>query len=121
MIYTEFFGGNNNSKLVLNNSSFGLRYVVNKNSNSPIVTIYNNAGTANNVYATGYNQGALVVNGNVGIGTWTQNGLSSTGVNYIAPALGPLYSVTYGASPPNATINGYLKYHYTADARLGIA
>jgi len=121
MIYTEFFGGNNNSKLVLNNSSFGLRYVVNKNSNSPIVTIYNNAGTANNVYATGYNQGALVVNGNVGIGTWTQNGLSSTGVNYIAPALGPLYSVTYGASPPNATINGYLKYHYTVDARLGIA
>lgn len=120
MIYTEFFGGNNNSHLVLNNSSFGFRYVVNKNSNSPIVTIYNNAGTANNVFATGYNQGALILSANVAIGTWTQNGLSSTGVNYIAPNLGPLYSVTYGASPPNATINGYLKYHYTADARLGI-
>lgn len=124
MYYNAYISsGNQNFQWTcLNNSNFGVRFIVSKRTNNVLVTIYSKDGTVNQVFAQGYNNGGSVLASNLPIATWTQSGKGQNGVNYlVASPATLLYQNQQSPGPINPSIvNGYLNYHYVADARLGI-
>lgn len=124
MYYSAFIpSGNQNFQWTcLNNSNFGIRFIVSKRTNNVAVTVYSKDGTAGQVFAAGFNNGSPVLGSNLAISTWNQYAKGENGVDYlVASPATRLYENNQNPGPINpSVINGYLNYHYVADARLGI-
>lgn len=124
MYYSAYLSsGNQNFQYTcLHNSNFGIRFIVSKRTNNVTVTVYALNGTINTVFAQGYNNGVSVVATNLAIATWNQSGKGQNGVKYLVASPGSvLYQNNQSPGPiAQSIINGYLSYHYVADARLGI-
>jgi hypothetical protein len=124
MYYSAYVSsGNQNFQYTcLHNSNFGIRFIVSKRTNNVAIAVYAQNGTINEVFVQGYNNGGSVVSTNLGIATWNQSNKGQNGVNYLLASPGSvLYQNNQTPGPINTSIiNGYLSYHYVADARLGI-
>ncbi len=124
MYYSAYLSsGNQNFQYTcLHNSNFGIRFIVSKRTNNVTVTVYALNGTINTVFAQGYNNGVSVVATNLAIATWNQSGKGQNGVKYLVASPGSvLYQNNQSPGPiGQSIIDGYLSYHYVADARLGI-
>lgn len=119
----------------LQNSNYSIRFITTKRTNNSVISIYSTSnGQSNNVYALGYNSAVgnvlasnlTVVDNAPAVGLWSISGKGNSGVNFLLKnPTSTLYSydqdstITGPIQP--SIINGYLNYHYVADARLGIA
>lgn len=98
------------------NLSFGYAFRAIKRISSPIVTLYSTSGTSAAVSGVVSNIGGSSSTGDVAISNWTQAGLNSQAVYYIA---------TTGVSSPTIVgpvtrPDGYILFQATVDARLGV-
>ncbi len=95
---------------------FGWSYSTVKRS-VPTTTIYNSStGTAASVHSEIYNSGSLNAQADNTVATfWTLAANSSKSINYVVTGSGELVT---GISATNSS--GIIRYHYTADSRLGI-
>lgn len=95
---------------------FGFSYNTFKRA-VPSVTLYNSAtGTAGNVRSEAYTGGGLTAIANDTLATfWTVAANSTKNTNYVVTGAG---AIVVGASAVNSSC--IIRYHYVADARLGI-
>jgi len=106
--------GGNNSVIL---RSFGWPFKNIKRSVAPLVQTYSpTSGVAAAVRAFLRNNGASVADADVSLANWTETFFSSPGVSYATNTIAAQLT-TAGA---NSFPEGYILYHYTVDARLGL-
>lgn len=89
----------------------------------PVVTIFSETGGINTVLSRIWNNGTAVVNTNQNISLWNSTIGEKAARFLVATPDNRLYQnlqSTVPASIVNSMLNGYLSYHFVADARLGI-
>lgn len=102
---------------VLAVSPFMIEFQNYKRTSAPTVTLYHPDGTINSVEANLYYNGASTANGAVNSNRWSQNGRNGKGISYVPSGV----SATLLSNPLIAQPGtGYIQFHYTADARLGL-
>lgn len=94
--------------------NFQIQYRRNKRIATPTVTIYEPAGTINEVHVLVLAGGTPIVNAASSISLWSQAALGDKAVTYVPANPGtPLF-----ATGGSGIINGYIRFHYTIDARI---
>lgn len=99
--------------------SFGIEYNTVKRS-APVVTLYAENGTINNVTGYIYSEGVQINTGNIASTNWTQSSNGNKAIqflsNYVNNAAG---FISFGHLIGN-TSEAFISFHYQADARIGI-
>lgn len=121
-------GGINSQFTALANTDFYIQYNTAKRTSSPLVNLYSpNGSSAGNVLAQGFNNGALILNTVLAVSSWavTDDNKGNKGIRYIvvSPNAKLYDNQQTNANPAaivGAFINGYITYHFTSNALLGI-
>lgn len=88
---------------------------------NPNIVLYNPlSGAANNVEARIMSSGLVANSQGQPISKWVPLAVNTKGVNVSAALNGKNAIASFGGSPTDGGIHGFILFHYTADARLGI-
>jgi hypothetical protein len=117
-LFAEMLGVNSGGNNLVTPRSFGFPFKVIARTTNPTVQLYSPTdGTSGAVRIFLRNNGASVADGNLALsGNWTPLFLSSTGISYACTTVAPQQTNAGSNSFPE----GYILYHYTKDARLGL-
>jgi hypothetical protein len=96
--------------------SFGLEYNTVKRTTAPVVIIYSISGAGNAVRAFISNNGGSEPGNDVSTSNWVISFESDKAAFYLADTIAPLATLAQVAALPE----GFILYHYTIDARLGV-
>jgi hypothetical protein len=97
--------------------SWGIQYLTVKRT-TPALLLYNEAGTSGNVTGHIQSAGIGINNGSLSAANWTVTNAGQKSV--VLVNVNGSISLLQAASVGTIAIDGYITYHYTADARLGL-
>lgn len=116
-LYAEQLGAHSGGNNLVYPRGFGWPFKAPKRTTAPVIQFYSPvSGTAAAVRIYLRNAGGAVADADLTSGRWTQQFLSSTGVSYLANSVGGEQTTLGADSVPE----GYINFHYTIDARLGV-
>lgn len=106
-------GGNT----LLCTSPFSLQWRTEKRVNQSNIVFYNEAGTANALVAILYYNGSAVSSTTPGISAWSLSSVGDKYASYVPNSSSPTLATNAAVNLPSS---GYIRFHNTIDARLGI-
>lgn len=98
-------------------SPFSLQWRTEKRVNQSNIVFYNEAGTANALVAILYYNGSAVSSTLPGISAWSLASVGEKYAAYVPNSSSPTLATTAAVNLPSS---GYIRFHNTIDARLGI-
>lgn len=116
-LYSEQLAIQSGSSLTVQPRGFNIIYSTPKRSQATTILYSPVSGTAGNVRATLYDGGGLVTSNDATLASfWTAATPGQKSIFYNATNAASIVSGTHGPNFPE----GFITYHFTADARLGI-